>query len=194
MESHPLDNKKIKMEPENQYGYTFDVKTRTCDIFDEDVFSQLTSQAITNGFAQKSRLNLRNQLIPAILCTVDDMMILLYDPDNDTLLRRLESINLIVNDRLSVHAVIELWLILNLHLFQPFLLKSARDAMVKSGIKAFFAKKNVLKLYEKSLLGVSQKEFYSQQLSVLNPRYIKNRNIKSWMKNYPACVSETQVT
>ena len=75
---------------------------------------QVVSQCLTNAFSQRSE-----GLVPSIGCTLDEMIIYLYDPKQDILLRRFINLQLFEDACFSLESIIELWVILNLHLFKP---------------------------------------------------------------------------
>lgn len=152
-EDTPVSAKRAKMD-EDPY-YSVEVKACETDIYDFELNSLLVSQCVTNGFAQKSKYNLNNYLVPSIACTQDQIRISLYDPDRDIFLERHEAA--LFRDgsgHLLFDAIVELWLILNLHYFGPTLSDSVVARFTKSGVKTFLESQDALKYYLDPMVAV----------------------------------------
>ena len=145
----PSPPKQQKME-EYQLSYTIEEKKPAQNSYAYDFQEQVVSQCLTNAFAQKSSLNGDN-LIPSIGCTMDGMIIFLYDPYQDILLRMFYKLKLYLkesNNRMFyLESIIELWIILNLYIFKPVMQKNLEDK-VKCGFKSILKNTGVLQAYE----------------------------------------------
>lgn len=91
-----------------------------------NVIDQLIAETITNAFSQ---MNLTKSLtgwpIPTIGCTVDQVVVFMYDPNNDVLLQSMEPISCWQTEKiLDLTTIIFIWMMLN---FPIFMCKNLAD-------------------------------------------------------------------
>lgn len=84
-----------------------------------DVIDQLIAETITNAFSQmNSTKALTGWPIPTIVCTIDHVVVFMYDPNNDVLLQSMEPCSCWQTEKiLDLTTVIFIWLMLNFSIF-----------------------------------------------------------------------------
>lgn len=84
-----------------------------------DVIDQLIAETITNAFSQmNSTKALTGWPIPTIGCTIDHVVVFMYDPNNDVLLQSMEPCSCWQTEKiLDLTTVIFIWLMLNFPIF-----------------------------------------------------------------------------
>ena len=80
-----------------------------------NVLDQVIAEAITNAFTQIGRSKaLSGWFIPSFGCTLDHVVVFLYDPKNDVLLQLAEQLPIWQQTEiLSITTVVQIWMLLN---------------------------------------------------------------------------------
>lgn len=91
-----------------------------------DVIDQLIAETITNAFSQtNSTKALTGWPIPTICCTIDQVVVFMYDPNNDVLLQSMEPSSCWQTEKIiDLTTVIFIWMLLN---FPIFMCKNLAD-------------------------------------------------------------------
>ncbi|XP_045214456.2 uncharacterized protein LOC123564747 isoform X2 [Mercenaria mercenaria] len=166
-EYRPSTSKRIRLEKMESVESEYEACNKQNTLYGIDFSAQLISQAITHGFAQRKKYNFVNCLVPTIGFTLNRLLIYLYDPDRDILLRRKDRLELMdQNDCLILPAVVELWFILNLHLFGATMSEQICSKLCKSGLKSHLEEFGGLDIYQQSLLVGAGKNELSQGIQL----------------------------
>ncbi|KAK3089697.1 hypothetical protein FSP39_005698 [Pinctada imbricata] len=83
-------------------------------LFRSNIIDQIMASAMTNAFAQvNSNSHLKGLMIPSFACTQDYILVFLYDPENDILLQTNVFKLFEGPGRLSISAIVQVWMFLN---------------------------------------------------------------------------------
>ena len=174
--------KKEKLDEENED----DFQERT-SVYEYKFQNQLFSQALTNAFVQKNKHKFSKNLVPAIGCTHSEMIVALYDPDQDILLRRVTPINFLEDDsdKFDFFGILELWRILNLHILGAELSDQIVSELEPSGFKSQMEAKKVLDYYLSANTSIStgQNLYSSPPLMTVMNKVKNGKFIVKGMRN-----------
>lgn len=172
------ESKKSKLsdEDEEDEDYSFYSVEEGTDIFEYKFQNQLISQTLTNSFVQKNQHGFIKRLVPAIGCTHDNIIVALYDPDRDILLRRVAPISVLEEDSDSFNllGILEIWRILNLHIVGADLCNLIVPELDQSGFRSQIEARKVLKYYSSAKTDIS----IGQSQNILPPLLTVMSNVK----------------
>lgn len=172
------ESKKSKLsdEDEEDEDYSFYSVEEGTDIFEYKFQNQLISQTLTNSFVQKNQHGFIKRLVPAIGCTYDNIIVALYDPDRDILLRRVAPISVLEEDSDSFNllGILEIWRILNLHIVGADLCNLIVPELDQSGFRSQIEARKVLKYYSSAKTDIS----IGQSQNILPPLLTVMNNVK----------------
>lgn len=173
----PIPTKsKLSEEDEEDDEYYFHSVEEGTDIFEYKFQNQLISQTLINSFVQKNQHGFIKRLVPAIGCTYNNIIVALYDPDRDILLRRVAPISVLEEDSDSFNllGILELWRILNLHILGSDLCNQIVTELDQSGFRSHIEARKVLKYYSSARTNIS----IGQNLYVSPPLLTVMNNVK----------------
>lgn len=106
---------------------------------------------------KKNQHKFSKKLVPAIGCTYSNMIVALYDPDQDILLRRVTPISFLEedSDKFDFFGILELWRILNLHILGAELDEQIVSELEPSGFRSEIEAKKVLNYYRSASTSIS---------------------------------------
>ena len=174
--------KKEKLDEENEDDFL-----EWTNIYEYKFQNELFSQALTNAFVQKNQHKLSKKLVPAIGCTYSKMIVALYDPDQDILLRRVTPIDFLEDDsdKFDLYGILELWRILNLHILGAELSDQIVSELEPSGFKSQMEAKKVLDYYLSANTSISsgQSPYSSPPLMTVMNKVKNGKFIVKGMRN-----------
>nr|XP_022319534.1 uncharacterized protein LOC111122198 [Crassostrea virginica] len=174
--------KKEKLDEENEDDFL-----EWTNIYEYKFQNELFSQALTNAFVQKNQHEFSKKLVPAIGCTYSKMIVALYDPDQDILLRRVTPIDFLEDDsdKFDLYGILELWRVLNLHILGAELSDQIVSEMEPSGFKSQMEAKKVLDYYLSANASISsgQSLYSSPPLMTVMNKVKNGKFIVKGMRN-----------
>jgi hypothetical protein len=113
-----------------------------------NVIDQVIAQTITNAFSQVNKTPaLSGWLIPTFGCTLDNVIVLFYDPKNDVLLQCVHKIPIWGRrDCFYIPSIVQIWILLN---FTVFTFKDLADDYELNSSNFHGLAKNKLEDYRK---------------------------------------------
>ena len=174
--------KKEKLDEENEDDFL-----EWTNVYEYKFQNELFSQALTNAFVQKNQHKFSKKLVPAIGCTYSKMIVALYDPDQDILLRRVTPIDFLEDDsdKFDLYGILELWRVLNLHILGAELSDQIVSEMEPSGFKSQMEAKKVLDYYLSANASISsgQSLYSSPPLMTVMNKVKNGKFIVKGMRN-----------
>lgn len=174
--SQPKKSKLSEEDEEEDEDYSFYSVEEGTDIFEYKFQNKLISQTLTNSFVQKNQHGFIKRLVPAIGCTYDNIIVALYDPDRDILLRRVAPVSVLEedSDSFNLFGILELWRILNLHILGSDLCNQIVTELDQSGFRSQSEARKVLKYYSSANTDIS----IGQSQNVSPPLLTVMNNVK----------------